>query len=452
MRGSLSSYEAVPRSSSRAAHVAASRSASSSSESTRGSWLRRIPWSAVVLSVIVLVAALFPTAPVRDAATLAPVGEAHLQMSAAYVALAPISTSLDTLTLLTVAQHIALFLWAIVAFIAWRVWWHRRVASTLGREIIRAVGFLAIVAAVYMAAAMMPRPMAQLDISDPTVFAIDFHAHTKYSHDGRRGWGPEDVRAWHRGAGFDAVYITDHRTLQGAEEGIAANPSEAGEGTMILQGLEAVERGQHVNILGAGRRYRGITTPDLRDVDTAAMRLASLIPANEPIIVQTMPDDLHNVFAADGPGTAGARAIELIDGSPRGLAQTRTQRAEIVHLADSLNLALVAGSDNHGWGMAAPGWTLMRAAGWRGMPTDSLSSVVERILRVGRRTSTRVVERRVASGDTPLALIGTGVIVPWRLFTMLPDDARVMWLVWIWAVAIVARGLRAYRIRPSSRA
>ena len=284
------------------------------------------------------------------------------------------------------------------------------------------------------------------------MFAIDFHAHTKYSHDGRRGWAPQDVRAWHRGAGFDAVYITDHRTLQGAEEGIAANPPEAGEGTMILQGLEAVERGQHVNILSAGRRYRGITTPDLRDVDTAAMRLASLIPENEPIIVQTMPDDLHKVFAADGPGTAGARAIELIDGSPRGLAQTRRQRAQIVHLADSLNLALVAGSDNHGWGMAAPGWTLMRAAGWRGMPTDSLSSVVERILRVGRRTSTRVVERRVASDDTPLALLGTGVTVPWRLFTMLPDDARVVWLVWIWTVAIVARGLGAYRIRPSSRA
>lgn len=451
MRGSLSSYEAVSRSSSRAS--AAATRPSPPLDTTRRSGWRRLPWCAALVTVIILVAGLFPADAVRDAVTLGPVGEVRLQMSGAYVALAPISTALDTLTLLTVQQHIALLLWAIVIFIAWRAG-RRRVGAARrgpGREALAAIVFLIIVALVYVAAAVFPRPMAQLDISDPTVFAVDFHSHTKYSHDGRSGWGPEDVRAWHRGAGFDVVYITDHRTLQGAEEGVAANPSQAGEGTMILQGLEAVENGQHVNILSAGRHYRGITTTDLRDVDTAAMRLASLIPGNEPIVVQTIPDDLHKVAAAGGPGTAGVRAIELIDGSPRGLGQARKQRAEIVHVADSLNLALVAGSDNHGWGRAAPAWTLMRAAGWRGMPTDSLSSVIERILRVGRRTSTRVVERRIAAGESPVALLATGIVVPWRMFTTLPNDARVMWLVWIWVVSIIARGLRAYRIRPSSR-
>src|SRR5437764_10613241 len=52
-------------------------------------------------------------------------------------------------------------------------------------------------------------------------------------------------------------------------------------------------------------------------------------------------------------------------------------RQRIVHIADSLNLALVTGSDNHGWGRAAPGWTLMRIPGWRGMSTDSLSRRIE---------------------------------------------------------------------------
>ena len=34
---------------------------------------------------------------------------------------------------------------------------------------------------------------------------------------------------------------------------------------MLLQGLEAGYKGEHVNILSAGRRYRGLTNPDLRE-------------------------------------------------------------------------------------------------------------------------------------------------------------------------------------------
>jgi len=46
--------------------------------------------------------------------------------------LAPISSILDTLTLLTVGQHIALLLWAIGAFVLWRVLRARRHTVTIG--------------------------------------------------------------------------------------------------------------------------------------------------------------------------------------------------------------------------------------------------------------------------------------------------------------------------------
>src|SRR6185312_9872898 len=82
--------------------------------------LRSIPWWAVVISVLVIVTAAFAVDPVRDAATLQPVGEASLTYPAAYLALAPISAVLDTLTLLTVAQHIAILVSVVVLFIAWR--------------------------------------------------------------------------------------------------------------------------------------------------------------------------------------------------------------------------------------------------------------------------------------------------------------------------------------------
>jgi hypothetical protein len=47
----------------------------------------------------------------------------------------------------------------------------------------------------------------------------------------------DDVRDWHRDAGFDVAYITDHRS--GAERG-GVESAGRGQGTMILQGIEAV--------------------------------------------------------------------------------------------------------------------------------------------------------------------------------------------------------------------
>ena len=293
--------------------------------------------------------------------------------------------------------------------------------------------------------------MARVALSDETVLAVDFHAHTKYSHDGRAGWTDDKVRSWMNGAGFDAVYVTDHRTFEGAERGISSNPGVAGEGTLILQGLEAGYKGEHVNILSAGRRYKGITGPDLRDVDEQSLNLAFLFPATSPVVIETLPGDFEKVKDTTAKGVS-AVAMEIIDGSPRGLAQGRRDRERIVHLADSLNFSLVTGTDNHGWGRAAPGWTLLRIPGWRGMTSDSLARQIEDVIRVGRRSATRPVERIVAGGQNPVSLALTPVLVPWRMLTTLSADERVMWIIWTWAIVFAVRAVRRYRPRPSTTA
>ena len=413
--------------------------------------LRRVPWLPVAISLIVLIAAAFTVPPVRDAVTLGDINEAHLETPAAYLALAPLSSILDTLTLLTVGQHIAVGLWFIGSFILVRVLRARR-GTSIRREAIAVVVFLVVLVGTYAFGALVPRPMARLAVTDLVgVLAVDFHAHTKYSHDGRPGWTEDHVRDWFRSAGYDVVYITDHRTFEGAERGVAGNPPQAGQGTMIFQGLEAFYRGEHVNILSAGRRYKGLTTDDLKDVDAQSLMLANLVQVSAPVIIETVPGNLSRVpTPADSGG--GVTAIEIVDGSPRGLSQTRRERARIIHLADSLNLAYVTGTDNHGWGRTAPGWTLLRIPGWRGMGGDSLARRVEDILRRGRRESTRTVERRVADGTTPLSLALAGPFVAWRMLTTLGPDERVMWLVWTWALVAVVRGLRRYRIQPSATA
>src|SRR5205814_10341130 len=86
------------------------------------------------------------------------------------------------------------------------------------------------------------------------------HSHTSASHDGRPGWSVEDNRAWHRDGGYDVAFITDHWTVAAAEQGVARNSYPAGDAVTLLQGIEVSWTGEHVNILGAQRRYKGILT------------------------------------------------------------------------------------------------------------------------------------------------------------------------------------------------
>lgn len=425
---------------------------------------QRVPWSGVVATFLVLLTAAFAVDPIRDAVSLGAVTEARLEHSVGYLAIAPISAILDTLTLLGARQHIAVVLSLMVLYIAIRTWRIRRQPNPeqapktrrtrVASEATHGAIFLLVVVLSYAAALVLPRPMASLALeASDVLLAVDFHSHTRYSHDGRPGWDPADVRAWHRAAGFDAAYISDHRTVHGAELGIADNPAEAGQGTMLLQSLEAGWRSEHVNILGANRFYKGLTSADLRDVDEQALALASLIRNHEPIVIETLPANLNNVVAARGPGTAGARAIEVVDGSPRGLDQTRIMRSRIVHLADSLHLAMVAGSDNHGWGKTAPGWTLLIIPGWRGMRTDSLESAIESALRLGH-DATRVVERRVAGELNGSKVFGVALTLPlvtWGMLTTLSVDERIMWVIWVWAVVLTASLTTAWRRRHRLR-
>jgi hypothetical protein len=410
-----------------------------------------IPWVPLAITAVVLISALFPVAPLRDAATLGPVPEARLELPASYLPAAPVFDVFDTVTLLTVPQHVALGVTYFALYAAWRAGrrWRRRrggapprsLPRALMREGLGAVAAVAVLFVVYALMALAPRPMARLVINDPDVLAVDVHAHTLHSHDGRSGWTAEHVRRWHEASGFNAFYVTDHRTFAGADEAIAGNPRLAGMGTVALSGLELVWRGERVNILGAGRTYRGLWTSDNRDMDEEALVLASTVAGREPVLVHTFPGNIERVIPAQGPGTAGVRAVEIIDGAPRGFTETRRMRSRIVELADSADLALVAASNNHGWGRTAPGWTLMRVRGWRAMTPQTLAMSIEGAIRESGRSSTRVAERRVGETDGPLlALTVPGVA--WRMFTMLTTDQRLVWIAWSWGLWFAYRVAR----------
>ncbi|HEX9483338.1 MAG TPA: hypothetical protein VF929_02115 [Gemmatimonadaceae bacterium] len=428
-------------------------------------WRRLFPragaWPIALLTVtgIVLGSALSPLQPIRDAATFEPVQEVVLRRPIGYVLLAPVSDVLDTLTLLSARQHIALLATILVVYAAWWVFVGRRSLRTIPprrrvlREVARIGVGLVLLVAIYFAGILMPRPMAALEAATELI-VVDFHTHTKYSHDGRPDWTPEDVRTWHRDAGFDVAYISDHRTFEGARDAWANNPELAAQRTVLIPAIEVSWRGEHVNVLDADRRYRGLLTPTLRDIDESALRLASLLPGNEPVLVETLPGQIDRAPSASGPGTPGIRAIEVIDGAPQGLGQARRERRAIVHLADSANLALVAGSNHHGWGHASAGWTLMFIPGWRAASPGELSAEISKAIRTAGRKSTRVAERYVANTESAQLLPFTVPAVAWGMFRTMSGDERVVWIVWLVALYAISRirgaRRRAREPRPAS--
>lgn len=410
----------------------------------------RVPWTPLAVSIAVLLSGAYAVQPVRDAATLTDVAEAYLVRPLGYVAIAPISNVLDTLTLLSVRQHIALVLGVIVFFVAWRVIRAVRGASVRGHATATAILAAGIVIA-YVATAVLPRPMAQLVTDNANIMRVDFHSHTSASHDGRAGFNVERNRAWHRDGGYDAAYITDHATVAAAEQGMANNPNPAAEGVTLLQAIEVTWTGEHVVILGAERTYKGILTPSSRDVDEQALRLASLVPGREPLVIWNHPRDLNRLPAAAGPGTAGVRGIEISNGSPPGMDEIRPKRGAILALAARQSLALTGGSDSHGWGRTAPTWTLMNVFGWRVLYGDALALRIENVLRQSPGRGTIVVERRVADpGSSNVALALTVFAAPLRMLTTLSNDERVAWLIWTWLLAAGVWWSRRRRSRELS--
>lgn len=396
--------------------------------------LARVPWLPIALSLIVILTAAGARRPIRDAGTLVDVSEAYLVKSAGYVALAPVSAVLDTVALISVRQHIAMLAGLLVLLALYRGLTHVVGRATWRSHILALALFFATFVASYAAAVVLPRPMAYLASQEPNIMRVDFHSHTSASRDARRGFGVEENREWHRRAGYDVAFITDHGTVAGAERGLANNTPSGLDEPVTLQSIEATWTGEHVSILAAQRTYTGLLTENLRDVDPQALRLASMVAAREPVVVWHHPRDLSRLPPAAGARTAGIRAIEIANGSPDSMDDVEPKRAQIVAFARRHNLALTTGTDNHGWGYTAPAWTLMRLPQWRGRGGDDLTLLIERVIRDLGFSGTLAVERVVEYPGNGVQLALTAVTVPLMMFRTLATDERIMWLVWIWAV------------------
>lgn len=398
----------------------------------------------VLLSSAVIFGGLFSGSPLRDAVTGSSPVEGKLALSPLYVLLSPLSRVLDTLGLLSTGQHVALG--ATVVGLAILVAAVRR-ARPPRRRTMRALtsGAIALATLVilYACVAALPRPMAALAVSDPNVIRVDFHSHTNASHDARSGFSPEANRAWHARGGFDAAYISDHRSFDGAEAGRSWNLERAGDGVVLISAFEG-------RYLGTFEIFLGFTRADSATRMDGHRRLLEgrLLSGRLPASVVALPSPLSDVQPVAHDGLPFMAAIEISDGSPRGFAQSDRDHIAIIRRADSLGMAVVSGSNNHGWGRVVPAWTLVNVPNWRALSADSLGGAIEYALR-GAPRAVKVVERVRPTLSSPQSLALTAPVVGAQLFTRLTTTERLVWLAWIWAIWLMWMVARRRRIGQS---
>lgn len=400
---------------------------------TRSRIARRWTTVAAIATALLVVGAIWRTSPVEALGTGAAGGGpgSTLHLPAAYTFLSPICEGYDALTLLTISQHAALLGWLIAGFIAFRIVRRRRrrLAKIRARaahtEALLLVALLLCFAGAYVLGALVPRPMAALELTDRNELAVDVHSHTSASHDGRPGFDAAANRRWHAAAGFAAAYVTDHRYFSGADAGARGNPARAGDGTLLLSGIESMAPHSRITLLGA-RASMALDENGHVDLDR-------LTADTGVVAVLTTPAALDRV-----PATMRLDAVETSDGAPLGLMFTRRLAPEIDAFAASRRIVGVAGSNNHGWGRTASAWTVVRIPNWRAMSPDSLDGAIRSTLRHDARAV-----RVVARGSTPLprsigALVATPALLLWSVVTRLSTIERLSWLAWIWAAAWLA--------------
>jgi hypothetical protein len=397
----------------------------------------------VLASSAIVLGAFFHHSALRDAVTGVAPPDTELVLPLSYVLLSPLSRLLDAIGLLSAGQHAAAALTVIGLAVFLAV---VRAPAGGGRRWALAVKSAAIATGVlvllYAAVAALPRPMAGISVSDRNLVVIDFHSHTSASHDTRKSFSPEANRTWHKRAGFDAAYISDHRSFEGAEVARSRNPARSGDGVVLLSAYEGRYRGTFQIFLGFTR------------ADSAALMdrrrwllNGRLLSGRLPSSVAALPGPLEDVQFAARDSAPYIVAIEISDGSPRGLAQADRDRNLIIRRADSLGLALVSGTNNHGWGRVIPAWTLVTVPDWRQLTPDSLSAAIDAALRTAPRASVKVVERRRPTFATPPSLPFTLPVVIAETVASLTFAERIVWVVWIWTGWLLAGALKRRRRR-----
>ena len=394
---------------------------------------------AALLTLLVLVARFaFGTPAISDptGASLPP--GVHLSFPTLNIILAPLFDLWDGVTLLAMPRLHA-FLVGAVAVIAAASLWSAREGARIRwqRATFRlALGLLGLGLFV-LGGVRWRRPMAHLAGVPLDRWVVDLHSHTSLSHDAKgllqRDFDLETSRAWHRRAGYDAFFVTDHNLLNRA----ALSPHQRDEVPVACPGEELSLWGAHIVVLG---NTDSIPQATYADSAEGIRRLFLESHARwHALTLASIPEYDEHHFA-DLPGwiAEGVDGFEVSNAAPKANRQSLVHRDSVIALAHAHGRWIAGVSDQHGMGATAQAWTLIPG----GAATADHCADILHALRHDGVKATQVIERHRVQNDAPWPMWTTLVAVPWEGWRAARLAQLVSWLAWIWGAAglVMLRG------------
>ncbi|MEO8201589.1 MAG: hypothetical protein ABI679_13760 [Gemmatimonadota bacterium] len=405
--------------------------------------LRRVPLTTVLITSGVLAARVFRVPVLTDPLGSPLPPQLHLGFPALNLVFAPLFDLWDAVSMLSMRRLTGLVAGVLLFYLAWRV------AAALSRRrrdpdagppigVIREIG-IALVSLVTFAAfvaggLLWHRPMVSLQGAMSDMMVVDFHSHTNASHDVRgtlmNGYDAAANRRWHGRAGFDAVFITDHNTVQGIPHTEAAPRIP-----VLCPGIEVSAYRAHIVLLGNRDSVNRSAYSD------SLGGVLQLLRESErkfgAITIASLPEYDRNHWA-NLPGfvDAGVDGFEIVNASPKANEFSQAHRDSVIALARSHNLLLVGVTDNHGWGATSMSWNLVRVPGWRAHLPTACGTLLAR-LKAGGTDAVQVIERHHLAADSRWPLILTPVAVIWETWRSLSFLQLMSWLIWVWLIGLL---------------
>jgi hypothetical protein len=394
----------------------------------------RVP--AAVTAVIVL--AQLASAPVLvDVVSGLPPDDLRLSYPLTHVLLAPFTLTADWLNGGSRADLIGFAAWAVGLFAFGRLFLGttpRRLVRETGDALLLVLGLGAFVGW----GALLRRPIPRLLTADSTLIVFDVHSHTAHSHDGRAGFGSHQNAAWHRRAGFDAAFVTDHNVTGAASSWRA---DRAGRPPRLLDGEELSLAGLHVVVLGNVEQILNTPWNTSFDSSLALLRqIAADTTGPRPYLIASLPEYWRYHWGTDiGEMTgAGIEGFEVWTTSPRAMDLPPAARAEIVARSALEGHALFGATDMHGLGYAATVWNVMRLPGWRSLDDETLAAAMIAAFRAQGPAASQVIAIRRWQPDArwaaPAAVPLNALL---RLRTMSRGHAAAL-ILWTWLPFVFA--------------
>lgn len=359
----------------------------------------------------------------------------RLTLPWSHLAAAPLFTLWDGVSMLSLSRLKGFLIGLLLLFVLWRlVRALARRGTTPARELGAFLVGIAALAAFIAAGLLWHRPMAALAGAGADRIVVDFHTHTNRSHDvAGTVMDDYDVPAnlrWHRRAGYDAAFITDHNTV---------GPLASGPGLAIgCPGIEVSAWRAHVVLLGDSipvdrGRYDGL--PGLLEL------LRTSEAAYGAISLASIPEYVRNHWGRlDTLVAAGLDGFEIVNAAPKANEITRAQRDSVAALARRADRFVVGVSDHHGWGATNMVWNLVDAPRWRQTPERACAAILARL---GEGfEAVRIVERHRLRPDSLWPALLTPLGVVWEAWRSMGWGQVVSWLVWMWGVGLAGRRVR----------